>query len=185
MIIMFGFITAIMVGCSNNNTNGDAQNNDNDVNTESIHYETNQEQANRLGTNDESTGEKGGRIQSDQSGTNASNGHSGNYQDIFTNEETDKIYSRLIKLKEIKQAQVATTDDRIVVAVMLNRHAGKNIGDKIENETRKVVPNKEVYVYTDDVHWNDVKNLRARSGPANAAENVKDDIKRLFHIGND
>ncbi|WP_158701706.1 YhcN/YlaJ family sporulation lipoprotein [Lentibacillus sp. Marseille-P4043] len=173
LIVSLLFTATLLVGCTNSNE--DAQSDD--LNTQSVNYETDNEQESRLGERDD----KDGYPQSDQSDTNAAKGNR-NYSDIFVNDESDKIYNQLIKRKEIKQAQVASVDDKVVVAVMLNDHTDHNIRDMIEQETQKIVPNKQIVVYTDDIHWDRVNNLKARLGPKNAAENVKDEIKDLFNM---
>ncbi|MTW84189.1 hypothetical protein F3157_00700 [Virgibacillus dakarensis] len=152
----------MLVGCSNANTNNDENAQNNASNTESIHYETDNEHADRLGERDKSIGERGGYPQSDQSGTNASNGQQGNFTDNFVNEESDKIYQRLINYREIKQAQIAITDDKVIVALMLNDYNDQNVRDLVVKEVKKVEPNKEIVIYTDDIHWNRVKNMNSR-----------------------
>ncbi|MEW9675883.1 YhcN/YlaJ family sporulation lipoprotein [Lentibacillus sp. L22] len=169
-----GLSLLLLFGCSNTNTdnNGTAQNDN--PKTQSINYETNHERNDRLGINDQSIGDRGGYPQNDQSGTNASNGHKGKYSDNYVNEKSDQIYQRLINYREIKQAQVAIADDKVIVALMLNDYNDQNVRDLVVNEVKKVEPDKEVVIYTDDIHWNRVQNMKARGstdGHANGPYN--------------
>ncbi|MEN1969278.1 YhcN/YlaJ family sporulation lipoprotein [Lentibacillus sp. N15] len=172
MVGVAGVSLLMLFGCSNNNANKD-QHNDSD--TQPIHYETDHEHAKRLGTTDRSIGDRGGYPQSDQSGTNASNGQQGTYSDNFVNQESEQIYQRLINYKQIKQAQIAITEDKVIVGLMLNDYKEEHVRDLVVKEVKKVEPDKEVVIYTDNIHWNRMKNMNARgttNGHANdPAEN--------------
>src|SRR5699024_6517282 len=84
------------------------------------------------------------------------------FTDPYVNKTTAEIYDQISHFKEIKQAQVTAADDKIVVALMLNDYNEEDVRDKIVNNVRDIVPNKEIVIYTDDVHWNRIKNKRAR-----------------------
>ncbi|WP_158591724.1 YhcN/YlaJ family sporulation lipoprotein [Oceanobacillus halophilus] len=157
-------ISIVMVACTNEDES--SQSGSDYLHTQPIHYDTRQENNERMGTNEKSIGEQGGYPQSEQRGVNAAD-YEGGYSDPFTNEETELISKKLKQQKDIIQAQVASTEDRIIVAVMLREHFDHNVTsdiDDIEKQVKKIVPNteKQIIVYTDDVQWDRMKNLNAR-----------------------
>lgn len=157
-----GLSLLILFGCSNTNDTGQNAEQDNHSETQPIHYETDKEQRERQNERPQSIGDLGGYPQSDQRDTNASEGRHEDFSDPYVNEATGKIYDRISRFKEIKQAQIAATDNKVIVALMLNDYNEENVRDKIVKEVRKIEPDKEVVIYTDDIHWNRVNNMRAR-----------------------
>src|SRR5699024_10965307 len=82
----------------------------------------------------------------------------------------------------------ATTEDRVIVGVMLNKH-DKQQTDKdqkkiaeIEKTVQKLEPDKEIIVYTDDAHWNQLKDLNSSLKQSNAGENVKKYIEKFLNV---
>ncbi|WP_188453524.1 YhcN/YlaJ family sporulation lipoprotein [Virgibacillus oceani] len=178
IVLTSGFILVFLFGCSNTNQDDNAQGND--AETQPMHYETDKGQKD-LGIYDNYVGEKGGYKQSDQKGTNASEGNSGNYTDIFTNEESNEIYRHVTGLKDVKNAQIASTEDKIIVAVMLNEHPNPDIRDVIAQEVQKFVPDKTVVVYTDEIYWDRMSNLKARSEAEHGGNDFQEQIKKFFN----
>lgn len=156
-----GLSLLVLFGCSNTNETGQNTGKDND-DTQPIHYETDKEQQERQNLRPETIGDRGGYPQSDRRDTNASEGKHEDFSDPYVNKETGEIYDRITRFREIKQAQISTTDDKVVVALMLNDYNEENVRDKIVDEVQKVEPNKEVVIYTDDIHWNKMRNSRSR-----------------------
>lgn len=178
LIIPLFVATVSLAGCSGENASDDGMDR-HIIKTDQLNSEQHYKE---YGSHDKSLGEKGGYPQNDLSGTNAAKGNK-NYSDIFTNEEADKIYNHLINQKEIKQVQVASANDKVIVGVMLSDHTDHNIRDKIEKEVRKVVPDKKIVVYTDDVHWDRLSNLKSKLGASKGGKNLGDQIKKLFNGG--
>lgn len=104
------------------------------------------------------------------------------YSDAFTNEESLMLTNTLEKRKDIMQAQVATTDDRVIVGVMLSEHTDHNTTKKIESEIKEIIPDKQIIIYTDDTRWERMKNLDAKLESKNIGNDVEDNIKELFNI---
>ncbi|WP_087971793.1 YhcN/YlaJ family sporulation lipoprotein [Oceanobacillus rekensis] len=129
-----------------------------------------------------SIGEQGGYPQSKQRGVNSSD--FSEYSDAFTNEESIRIMEELVKQKDIIQAQVASTDDRIIVAVMLRENLDREIADDIEAEVKEIVPasDKEVIVYTDDVQWDRMKNFDSRIQSEDMDEDTTNFMEEFFHM---
>lgn len=171
-------LTMLLVGCTN--TDDNTENTNENSSTQPIHYETEGEQKDRLNTRDQSIGEQGGYPQSDQEGANSSD-YRGGYSDEFTNEETEKLSKQLKDRKDIVQAQVASTDGRVIVAVILKeKYTDHDIKGSIESEVSEAIPDKEIVVYTDEVYWDQAKNLDARSGSNNKDYNTEDYIEDFF-----
>ncbi|WP_099158639.1 YhcN/YlaJ family sporulation lipoprotein [Virgibacillus ndiopensis] len=183
ILLNTGIIIAFLFGCANTNQDENAQ--DNNVETQPLHYETNEEQKDRQGVKKESVGEKGGYKQSDQKGTNASERNSGNYTDIFTNEETKEIYRHVTGLKEVKNAQIASTEEKVIVAVMLNEHSNHNVQAVIEQEVKKFAPDKTIVVYTDDIYWDRMSNLKSRLKAGNGGNEFQEQMEKFFNRDND
>ncbi|MEC5422057.1 YhcN/YlaJ family sporulation lipoprotein [Virgibacillus sp. C22-A2] len=169
-----------VVGCTNADDN--TQTNNEDIRTQPIHYETESEQKARKGLRDKTIGEQGGYPQSDQEGVNASD-YSGGYSDVFTNEESEFLANELQAHRDIIQAQVASTEDRIIVAVMLREHSNHDVAETIETEVREVIPetDKQIIIYTDDIYWDRMKNLDARLEARDVGEDLEDYITDFFN----
>lgn len=173
-------LTMLLVACTNTDTGKDTQDSNENSTTQPIHYETEEEQKDRLNTRDQTIGEQGGYPQSDQEGVNSSD-YSGRYSDAFTNEKSEKLSKKIKDRKDIVQAQVASTDDRVIVAVILKeKYTNHNIKDSIESEVREAMPNKEIVVYTDEVYWDQRRNMDSRLGSDNKDYNVEDYIDDFF-----
>lgn len=168
--------TLTVVGCTNEGNN--EAGNDNQTETQPIHYETKNERDERLDLRDKTIGEKGGYPQSEQKNLNSGDGKTGNNTDEFTNKQSKVISDHLKEKRNIKLAQVAITNDKIIVAVMLNEHNDHEISTDIKNEVRKFEPNKTIVVYTDDKHWDRMNNLKARLKQSN----IPDDLQEFFNL---
>src|SRR5699024_10112302 len=120
------------------------------------------------------------RYHADQSGNDN--------MDIFTTKESAEIADQLTQRNDVIQAQVATTEDRVIVGVMLNKH-DKQQADKnqkkvaeIEKAVQKIEPQKEIIVYTDDAHWNQLKDLNSSLKQSNAGKNVEKYIEKFLNV---
>ncbi|WP_404453222.1 YhcN/YlaJ family sporulation lipoprotein [Virgibacillus necropolis] len=173
------FVAIVATGCANDESN--EAKNDEQIQSQTINYETKNEQNDRLGLRDQTIGEKGGYEQSEQKQINRGDKQEGDNTDIFTNEQSKAISDHLRKQRDIKLAQVAVTDEKVVVAVMLDEHNNHEISDDIEKEVRKFEPNKTIVVYTDDNHWDRMSNLKARHKQSTFPDDLKDDMKRFFN----
>lgn len=181
-----GLLFAVLLasGCSNDNNN-EASKNNNQPQTDTINYETESEQNERLGLREQSIGEQGGYPQTDQDNLNRGDNTTGNNTDVFTNEQSKKIADLLMKRQDIKAAQVAVTDEKIVIGVMLNDHSDHDITKGIKEDVRKYEPNKTIVVYTDDINWDRKNNLRARLNQSNLSVDIKEGIKEFFNPSSD
>src|SRR5690625_1979386 len=169
--------------------NGEEEANmDNDNVTQPIHYETEREQKDRLNVREQTIGERGGYPQSKQENINDQD-YEGGYSDIYTTDRTEEIAEYLQKKQEIVQAQVAETDDRIVIAVMLPERTRCDVdaGRLIEEEVRNILPgtNKQIIVYTDDVYWDRMKNLDGRWKARQTGEELGEMLEDFFNMEDD
>lgn len=172
-IIWIAGMVFVAVGCTNEN---------NDTSTESdvddsklIRYETKEEQNERLGINDYGTKDY---YQSDEEGITPD----GNERILFDNKESLLIAQKLEKRPDIKQAQVATVDDNIIVFVTLKDYTNDNITNNIKSVVQEIVPNKEIIIFTDDIHWNRMRNLQAGLKQKEIGENVEQYLEQHFDI---
>lgn len=166
--MMLILLIAILTACTN--TREDAEDSNEEVETQPIHYESEGERKDRLNIQDNPKKE-GIPKQEKQK----------NYSDAFTNEESVMLSETLEKRKDINKAQVASTEDRIIVAVMLSDHPDRNITNKIKTDIKKIVPDKQIVIYTDDTHWERMKNLDAGLKSKGVGTDMEDRINYFFN----
>ncbi|WP_174613924.1 YhcN/YlaJ family sporulation lipoprotein [Virgibacillus ihumii] len=152
-----------IVGC--NAVTDNAADNDGDLSSEPIHYETENERNNRLNNRPENIAEQGGYEQSERDRLNM--GDRDAKTDLYTNEFTMSISEHLKQNKNVKQAQVVATDKKIVVGVQVNEYAPKGIKKTIKNEVKQMVPERKVVVYTDRVYWDKMRDEDAEPDQLN------------------
>ncbi len=177
--ICFILLFMLLIGCNAENETSEQRKDDV---VQPIHFEPKTDANNRYESKQPSIGERGGYPQSKQEGVNASDFT--HYSDAFTNEESARITEELSKQKDIIQAQVASTEDRIVVAVILREHFNHDVTQNIKQEVREIIPNtdKQVIVYTDDIEWDRMKNLDARLRAKNNGDDLETFIEDLFQL---
>jgi len=185
MMIPFSLLLIFITGCAD--TAEEETRMDRESPTQPIHYETEREQKERLNARDQTIGERGGYPQSKLENVNDAD-FEGGYTDEYTTERTEEIADYLKRKQDIIQAQVAETDDRIVVAVMLPEFADRHpdVSGSIEEEVRNILPgtNKEIVVYTDSVYWERRKN-DARWKARETGEDIGEMLENFFNVDND
>lgn len=171
------FILFATAGCGNEAEEGQNENNNQ---YQPINYETREEQTNRAGSRDNTIGELGGYPQSDQEYVNDGDKNlNAKNEDRYTNERTMLISEYLAERKEIVQAQVAETDERIIVAVITaDNEYFPNLNEVIEKEVKRVIPDKQIVVYTQAIWWDRMRNLN--SSPNDLDEKMNRDIDNFF-----
>ncbi|WP_085991795.1 YhcN/YlaJ family sporulation lipoprotein [Oceanobacillus senegalensis] len=178
-IFIIGFVLTVAVGCTNQDEN--AQTNTDTLDTQPIHYDSKKEHESRNVSPNNPTAEQGRYPKGKQDMMDIGNV---DYQDPFVNEETQRITKELTKNRDIIQAQVASIDDRIIVAVMLRKHFNhdaSNDSEAIKKEVEKMVPDKQIIVYTDDIQWDRMKNFNARYNAGKNGENIEEFFDNLIN----
>lgn len=163
-IIIMSFIFVFLTACTNARDN--TESNKENTNTEPINYEMEGEREERLNIQ----GNDKQKTYPEQ-----------RYSDAFTNEESIMLSKELERRRDVTKAQVASTDDRVIVAVMLQDHADHNITKKLRKEIEKMIPDKQVIIYTDDTHWDRMKNIDAKMGTKNIGNENRNKIKDFFN----
>ncbi|WP_424474857.1 YhcN/YlaJ family sporulation lipoprotein [Oceanobacillus kimchii] len=173
------FFGTILMGCTDDNTTNDQQNNNRTESVQPIHFED-QEMENS--NQPESIGDQGGYIQSRQYGVNETRAN--HYTDAFTNEESIRLTESLRNRVDVVQAQVASTEECIVVGVILKEHADPDTGDKLVKHIERQLEdnNKEIIVYTDDIQWDRMKNLDSRLQAKEMGEQVEHLFEDIFQL---
>lgn len=120
--------------------------------TERIHHDPEQ-------TNDENRDVKDSPmkqyLQSDEKGI----GKGGTQRKLFQSDESLKITQILSERDDVKQAQVATTDNEVAAFVLLRDYQNPDIAESLEADVEKIAPQKDIFIYTDKTHWNRLKDL--------------------------
>jgi|SRR5690625_2739515 len=184
MIVTLVILTVFVGGCTNMNSDGKRETTQENPNTHPINYEPKKEQQDRL----EDRVNPPSKQKHQQNQERYADQIGNEDMDIFTTKESAEIADHLTKRNDVIQAQVATTDDRVIVGVMLNKH-DKQQADKdqkkiaeIEKAVQKLEPDKEIIVYTDDAHWNQLKDLNSSLKQSNAGENVEKYIEKFLNV---
>jgi hypothetical protein len=166
-----------LVACGNETEEGTKKlNNDNNT-VQPINYETEEEEKERTGNQDRSIGELGGYPQSEQEYVNEGDRNlSAKNEDRYTNERTMQISDYLSERKEIVQAQVSETEDRIIVAVQTGNKYYPDLKQTIEEEVKQIVSDKEIVVYTESIWWDRMRNQNSSPNlmDAEMEENIND-----------
>lgn len=174
-------LTVLLVGgCSTDDdqNNEASQNNDQ---PQTINYETKGEQNERLGLRNQTTGEEGSDPRTEQDKYNRGDNTTGSNTDMFTTKQSKQIADRLMERQDIKSAQVAITDEKVIVGVMLNDHSDHDVIKGIKEEVREFENDKTIVVYTDDNNWDRANNLKARLKQANLPNEIKENMRDFFN----
>lgn len=149
-------LSVVLVACNANTSEQNAEDDQQGNNVQPIRYNTD-ERGNNL-----DYGQQGGYPQSELDELH-DDGVSERTKDKYVTEEGMKVSEHLQERKDIKQAQVAVTEDRVVVAVTLNEYLEHHeIAEDIRKDVKQFIPDKTVVVYTDDYYWKRMRNLNAR-----------------------
>lgn len=167
LVTILSMTLFLLAGCSDpDNALEDAQNT---PDTQPIHYETEAERKERQGVRDKTIGEQGGYIQSKRPDLKQID-RSKEYTDSYTNDEALLLMQELNKLDYLAAVEVASSDDKIMIGVMLNENdnhkqiSDEQFADRIKHEVKKIIPDtkKEIIVFTEESEWGEWKNLDSR-----------------------
>src|SRR5699024_3917305 len=168
-------LSILLFGCAQYET-GEEGSQEN-MNSQPINYETEQEQDERLEREEQGIDEQGGYLQSEQKELN--DGDENAQSDLFTNEMSMSISKHLKERKDVRQAQVAVSEERVVVGVMLTDQAPPDMRERVEQEVQEMVPTKEIYVYTDDIYWDRMRNKDAQLDQLNG--DMREFLREFFN----
>ncbi|SDQ46656.1 Sporulation lipoprotein YhcN/YlaJ (Spore_YhcN_YlaJ) [Virgibacillus subterraneus] len=166
ILTIISVIIFALVGCG---TEEGKQDNTENMNSQPINYETKEEQKERTGNKEPNLGEKGGYPQSEQ--TEMNDGDASGQSDLYTNQTSILISKKLKERREVIQAQVAVTDDKAIVGVIISPSSPPNMRKILKQEVHEMVPNREVEVYTDDIYWDRMRNKDAKLDQLNGDMN--------------
>ncbi|MGM8212983.1 YhcN/YlaJ family sporulation lipoprotein [Virgibacillus sp. W0430] len=172
-LIWIAAMFMLFVGCSNGQK--DTSQEKEGTNPNPIRYETKEEYNARHGINDYADKDY---YQSDEAGI----APDGNERNIFNTEESLLIAQTLQRKTDIKQAQAALVDSKIIVFVTLNDYTNDNISNNIRQIVQEIVPEKEVIIFTDEIHWNRMRHLQAGLKQREIAENLEHYFEENFNI---
>lgn len=117
-------------------------------------------------------------IQSDEKGI----AKDGTKHNIFETDEARAIAQELSARKDVKQTQVATNDEQVAVFVLLHDYQDPDIAKSLEKDIHKISPNKEIFVYTDKVHWNRLKDLDSTIKARQIGDNLEQFLEKYFNL---
>lgn len=167
--VIFLFIILFFTACSAPNN---ALDRGEQPNTQPIHYETEAERKERESVRDQTIGEQGGYTQSKQPHLKQID-EDKDYTNPYTDEDSLLLTEELNKLDYLAAVEVASSEDTIIIGVMLKdvdshkQISDEKFSERIKNEVRKVLPetDKEIIVFTQEAEWGEWKNLDSRISP--------------------
>lgn len=157
-VIITLFLAAILVACTNTKDGNVQYNNQSTEKTRPIHYDPNDKQNMRM----------------DEENNPYMDDNPARYSDAFTNDESIRLSQALEQRRDIVQAQVASTEDRVIVSVKLNKHKDHYIAENLREEIQTIVPDKQIVIYTDDPHWERMKNIDTKLKSKNFGNDILD-----------
>ncbi|MBM7554635.1 YhcN/YlaJ family sporulation lipoprotein [Thalassobacillus pellis] len=100
----------------------------------------------------------------------------------FYNEQSLAITREVNEMKEVVMTQAIATENRVMVAVMLDPYSRRDRSVKrlIRERVDAMTDVEEIYVYTNYSKWDEMKNLNARVRAAQAPEKVKEEINQFL-----
>lgn len=173
-LISIFVISLFIVGCQNGQL-GRESNDHKPLSTEPIHYEKGEDPNEQLDTHNSPMKPY---LQSDEKGI----GKDGTERNIFETDEALEIAQKLSLRDDVKQTQVATTDDQVAVFVLLRDYQNPQIAKSIEQDIRAITPNKEIFVYTDKIHWNRLKDLDSSMRARKIGNDLEKFLEENFNI---
>ncbi|MFD1362937.1 YhcN/YlaJ family sporulation lipoprotein [Lentibacillus salinarum] len=172
--IMIPILTILLVGCMQDDA-GDDPGQEN-MNSQPIKYETEQEQNERRETDNNQNDEQNTYPENDYQ--NVNEGDDQAQSDKFTNEVSQSISNHLKQRRDVRQAQVAVSEDKVIVGVMLTDQAPPDMRERVEQEVQEMVPTKDVHVYTDDIYWDRMRNKDAQLDQLNG--DMREYLREFF-----
>lgn len=146
-MIIIGSVCALLIGCSNTGINDNAEDKNTPPTSDTRHQDENHVQK---------------QNQNDENEPDTNNSHDPN-KNFYTNDTTEKIKNILKDRSDIREAQVASTDTRVMIALQLSHHADRDdILDSVENDVKDIASDKEMVIYTDDAYWNRMKDRSSK-----------------------
>ncbi|MCT2537978.1 YhcN/YlaJ family sporulation lipoprotein [Aquibacillus koreensis] len=180
--------STVLVGClvkegaQNDNIGG----NDDLQDDYPIAYNTQQEEAERNGTNVNNPPERNREhyLEGFTTGLKKPDNQNTKYTEQFYNEESQKVSEAVNKIEAVSITQVFSTEDQIFVSPLLEQTEYKDqddvdrIVEQVRKQVRQIVPDKEIVIYTDDIYWNEMRNINARNveNPDEARDYIQDFI---------
>ncbi|WP_284139709.1 MULTISPECIES: YhcN/YlaJ family sporulation lipoprotein [unclassified Virgibacillus] len=158
-MIWMTLVITVLVACDGDTSVKKTKENDSEA--APIHYETEQEQQERLGSHQSDKHERDAYPQQEEKSLNGGD-RTGSYTDKYTTEDGVRVADHLMNMKEVKVAQVAITKDKVIVAVRLAEGVDPTIQKNIEREVSKFISDKPIVIYTDDNHWDRIRNMNSR-----------------------
>ena len=117
-------------------------------------------------------------IESDEKGI----GERGTERNFFESDEALAIAQALSSRTDVRHAHVATSDTQVVAFVLLKDYQNHHIAEDLEEEVRKISPDKDIYIYTDKVHYNRVEDLKSSMRARQIGNNIERFIERYFNV---
>lgn len=157
-------LVIILTGCMNDAAE---DNNPQDIGTEQIN-------------NTEMNNEQKKYYQSDEKGI----GKDADKRELFASDKELEITQLLRKRTDTKNAKVAIASDRVIISVILDdpEMTTEDFSREVGPEIEALIPDKEIFIYTDEYEWNQMKDLEASYKQKELGENIEYYIEKFFPI---
>lgn len=100
----------------------------------------------------------------------------GTKREIFRTDEALRVTQLLSERDDVRHAHVATSDTQVVAFVLLKDYEDHHIAKTLEEEVKTIVPDKDIYIYTDKNHYNRIEDLKSSMKP----RQIGKDLQRFF-----
>ncbi len=161
-------LTAGLVGCNNNK--GALDRNDNDVRP--IGYYSNE--GDNRGDLDRSKGPVTDMMDNNRTDHNVT------YHEDYDGALAEKIRNRVNSMNNVDDAHVILNDNNVIVGIDTSENDKSAVSQRVYREVKKLVPNRDVRVTTDDSIVNRIKNVDNNLRDGKTTNEVSSDIKGIM-----
>lgn len=161
-------LAAGLVGCNNDNNKGALDRNDNDVRP--IGYYNNQ--GDNRGDMDRSKGPVTDMMDNNRTDMNYDNGYDGAL--------AEKIRNRVNHMNNVDDAHVILNDNTVIVGIDTSENDKSAVDQRVHREVKKLVPNRDVRVTTDDSIVQRIKNVDHNLRSGKTTTEVRSDVKGIM-----
>lgn len=169
-MIMVIAISLLTIGCQNKTKDQKTE-----ESIDYIFYETEEEKQIREGKDENRIRQY---LQSDEKGI----GEDGTKRNIFKTDEALYVTQILSERKDVRHAHAASSPTQIVVFVNLKDYQDPHIAKRLEEEVRKVSPHKDIYVYTDQIDYNRMEDLKSSMKARQTGNNIQRFLEEQLNL---
>lgn len=159
----FGFLLLffVVVGCTDRIEQPEADPGESSS-SQPFRYETVGEQKERQKNRDQHVKNQSQRKDNGTEYKNISN---------LSSDEENEIIDKIMKRKRIKEAQVASSSHYVIISLLVREgYTDQTIRLNVEDDVRAMFSDRQIVIFTDDYHWNQMIHLKSRLASSESDE---------------